>query len=308
MILANNENTKIEESKLLYSVFPVLARVEVDRCSAVKSEFNQAVFNFLFFLSLLLACLTGGASISFASPKAHELLQRKGFVWKTAVTVHLRIHSEPGTLAEARIDELKQWQEKAYARNLQLLNLSTYSSLTDIFIVGSRERMKQLIGVETNGRAFPKTKVVIFVFSETIKAAGSHELMHVMAGNAWKGRPTFWLSEGFACYADDMWHGYRLHDLSKYLLQKKSLASLKELIENFGNYSDMVTYPQSGSFVKYLYEQYGVDKVKTLWKSGSAKALKRMTGKDISTIEQEWHGRLMEADATKVAYELPRNR
>ncbi len=132
--------------------------------------------------------------------------------------------------------------------------------------------------------------------------------MHVMAGNAWKGKPKFWINEGFAVYSDEMWYGFPLHDLNKYLLLEKKLIPLGELIENFRYYSDMVSYPQAGSFVKYLYEQYGVDKIKDLWKSGAAKNFKRVLGKDIAALEKDWHGKLMEADATKIKYNFSLNK
>jgi hypothetical protein len=254
--------------------------------------------------SLILAFLSIAASFCFASPSADELLKRKGFIWKSAATEHFRLHFEPNALAETRIEDLKRWQEKAFASNLQLLNLGDYSFQTDIFIVASRERMKQLIGNETNGVAFPSTKVICFIFNEKINASGSHELMHVMAIRAWGGKPKTWINEGFATYSDDIWYGYKLHDLNKYLLQEKKLIPLEKLIENFRGYADMVTYPQAGSFVKYLYEQYGVEKVKDLWKSGAVKDVKRVLGKDVATLEKEWHSKLMKADASKVKYEL----
>lgn len=260
--------------------------------------------NFLFSISLLLAFLTIAASCCFASPSVDKLLKRKGFVWKSAVTEHLRLHFEPGTLAETRIEDLKRWQEKAYARNLQLLKIGDYAFQTDIFIVASRERMKQLIDEETNGVAYPDTKVVCFIFGKKIDASGSHELMHVMVRNAWNAKSKDWINEGFATYADDIWYGYKLHALNKYLLQEKKLIPLKKLIKDFSDYSDMISYPQAGSFVKYLYEQYGVDKVKELWKNGTVKDLKRVLGKDAATLEKEWHDTLMETDATKIKYDF----
>jgi hypothetical protein len=78
---------------------------------------------------------------------------------------------------------------------------------------------------------------------------------------------------------------------------------LEKLIKNFGDYSDMISYPQAGSFVKYLYEQYGVGKIKELWKNGAAKNFKRVLGKDVAALEKDWHVRLSEADASEIKYE-----
>ncbi len=259
-----------------------------------------------FWLSFWLMCLIITVSVgnSFGAPSAADLLKKKGFVWKTVVTEHLRLHFEPGTLAETRIEDLKRFQEKAFAKNLQLLKVDGYFFRTDIFIVASHEKMKRLIGDQTNGVAFPTTKVACFIFSEKIDASGAHELMHVMAGNSWGLKFKSWINEGFATYADDIWHGYQLHDLNKYLLQEKKLIPLEKLLNDFSSHPDLISYPQTGSFVKYIYEQYGVDKVKELWKGGTVKGLNRALGKDIVVLETEWHRRLMEADATSVKYDL----
>lgn len=200
-----------------------------------------------------------------AVPTSRDLLKRKGFVWTSASTEHLRLYFEPGTFAERQIEYLKTRQEKAYARNLKLLDAGSYPHQTDIFIVDSRERMKALIGDETNGVAYPTTKVACFVYSEKADASGSHELMHVMAGNAWGTKFKPWINEGLAGYADDIWHGHKLHDLSKYFLKEQKLISLEDLVENFRAQPHMLSYPQAASFVKYLYETYGVAKVRELW-------------------------------------------
>ncbi len=245
------------------------------------------------------------ATFSFAaSPTADELLKKQGFIWKTAVTDHLRLHYEPGTVAEAKIEGLKRLQEKAYSRNLQVLGISEYTSQTDIFIVNSRPRMKELIGRETNGYAWANTRGVCFIVSDTIIAAGAHELMHVMSRNTWTGKPATWLAEGLAVYADDAWYRYELHELSKYLLTQKKLVPLEKLLEGFKGSSDMITYPQSGSFVKYLYEEYGVEKVKELWVRGSAEDIRRVLGREVEAVERDWHQRLMGVDASSVKYDF----
>lgn len=266
--------------------------------------FVESLRRSLFRFSLILALLNVAAVSALASPSADKLLKLPGFTWKSVVTQHLRLHFEPSTLAETRIEDLKRWQEKAFVRNLQLLKVADYPFQTDIFIVASRERMKRLIGEETNDIAFPATMVTCFVFNERINASGSHELMHVMAGNAWGRKFKPWLNEGFAAFSDDIWYGYPLHDLNKYLLLRGKLIPLEKLIEDFWDYSDSVSYPQAGSFVKYLYEQYGAERIKDLWKNGTTKDLKRVLGKEVSILEKEWHSRLMEADATRVKYEI----
>lgn len=260
---------------------------------------------FFFSFSVFLFSLTAGAIFCSGAPRAADLLKRRGFAWKTAQTEHLRLHFESGTLAEKRIEELKTWQEIAFGRNLRLLGGQNYPFQTDVFVVESRGRMKDLIDEEINGVAYGDTNVVCFVYGEKINASGSHELMHVMAANIWGKRPRSWINEGLAVYSDDRWWGFGLHDLSKYLWQEKKLIPLEKLIENFSAHPDLITYPQIGSFVKFLYEEYGVAKVKELWSSGKEKDFARVVGKDLKTLENEWHERLKQADSAKVKYDLP---
>jgi hypothetical protein len=260
--------------------------------------------NFLFSLFFVFTLVMISASFCLASPSAEELLKRKGFVWKSAASEHFRFHFEPVAGTENRIENLRRSQEEAYVKNLRLLKINVYPYQTDIFVVASRERMKLLTGDETNGAAYPDTKVVCFILNEKLYGWGSHELMHVMAGNVWGKKFKPWINEGFATYSDDIWYGCKLHDLNKYLWQRKKLIPLEKLIEDFLDYSDMAAYPQAGSFVKYLYEQYGADKVRELWKGAAVKDLKRVLGKDVGTLEKEWHSELMKAEATNVKYEF----
>jgi Peptidase MA superfamily len=261
------------------------------------------VLDFLVPVFCIVAFITVPTGCCAAEPNADSLLKHKGFSWKSVSTEHLRLHFEPGTFAENRIEDLKLFQEKSFARDLDLLQAKAYPFQIDAFVLGSRERMKRLVGRETNGIAFPDTKVVCFILNEKLNASGPHELMHVMAKYVWQGNPKTWLNEGLAVYADDRWYGYRLHNLNKYLLQQGKLIPLEKLIQHFGS-SVMIAYPQAGSFVKYLYEQYGADKVRDLWSSGTARDLKRALGKDIATLETEWHSKLMEANAAGVKYDF----
>ena len=63
----------------------------------------------------------------------------------------------------------------------------------------------------------------------------------------------------------------------------------------------MITYPESGSFVKFLYETYGREKIKMLWKQGH-KYTKQIYGKELYQLEKEWHQMLIEYDISDVKY------
>jgi hypothetical protein len=95
--------------------------------------------------------------------------------------------------------------ERPMPRILELLGEQSYSEKIHIFAVGSRARMKALIGRESNGHAFTDDQTVCCVFSDKIRAGGAHELMHVITWNRWgRMKPDrAWLSEGLAVYAEE---------------------------------------------------------------------------------------------------------
>lgn len=49
----------------------------------------------------------------------------------------------------------------------------------------------------------------------------------------------------------------------------------------------MVTYPEAGSFMKFLYERYGRDAVKALWTQG-AESIPKVFGESLTQLESEW--------------------
>lgn len=144
--------------------------------------------------------------------------------------------------------------------------------------------------------------MVCFVYSDAIKANGAHEIMHIISINLW-GNSESWIKEGLAVFSDDNWHGYNLHRLSKYLMSKKKLIPLKDLMRKFNSYNNLITYPEAGSFVKFIYEEYGGDIVKAIWKKGR-NAIPEIIGEDLKTIEQKWHEILNKYDITDIEYEL----
>ena len=181
-------------------------------------------------------------------------------------------------------------REQARTRVLALLGERDYSARVTVFIVPSRARMKALIDKEVNGQAIPNRNVVLYVINDSIDASGAHELCHVIAKASW-GDADDWINEGLAVYADDRWQQRPLHAVASYLLEQRQLVPLADLLRRFNQYPDLVTYPEAGSFVKFLYETYGLGTVKQIW-SGGAAAIPHITGKSIDALERDWHDRI----------------
>ena len=248
---------------------------------------------YLFILLVCFICVFSGCSlIRLTHPSAEKLLAKPDFSWVSDTTAHFIINYEKQSPAEERIEHIIQDLEASYVHIESLLGESyAYKNNLQVFIVSSRSQMKNLIGYETNGTAFSKTEVLCYIVSATMTLSARHELLHVMAMNQW-GIPDLWINEGLAVYADDQWHGHNLHALASHLNETDEMISIRDLQSNFRKHNDLVTYPLAGSLVKFIYEAYGVESVKSMWQGTS---VQQALGIDVDGLEEEWLNTLPEA-------------
>ena len=96
---------------------------------------------------------------------------------------------------------------------------------------------------------------------------------------------------------------YGLPRVAKWLLDRDRLVPVAGLVKNGWQqkHSNEVTYPQLGSFVKFVYEKYGMDPVKQLWKRG-ARDSQAALGKPLTDVEREWKAELGKVDASRLDY------
>jgi len=250
------------------------------------------------------------AGLSFGTPTAKSLKNKKGFTWISKSSANFNYYFESGTPADRDFDKICAWMEKSRA-NVERLLGGSFGGKTESFIVDSRARMKQLVGEEGNGFAFGSKNsdtsklefVTAMVYGDAIKGIGAHETCHSLAHLLWGKPHGLWMDEGLAVYSDDQWYGHPLHAVAKVLVDKGKLLPVADLLNDnwIKKYPDMVTYPELGSFVKFLYEKYGLDAVKNLWQHG-AKNADSAFGKNIVALETEWRAELAKVDASSIQY------
>lgn len=234
-------------------------------------------------------------------PSPEELLSRKGFSWRKHETADFWIHYEVGSFAEKKLPLLTKLHAVAMPGLLELIGEPAYHRKIHIFAVENPARMKALVGQDGNGQAFPKHHAILCVFSGKTKAGGAHELMHVISNNRWGTTPFFfqdriWLDEGLACYAEDKAYAEHepwrsdMHMRTKHLRASQRLVPLERLTAGFTNWVSLptdISYPQAGSFVRFLYERHGRDKLKTLWQAVRPE-WHEVYGKSLAELEAEW--------------------
>lgn len=262
----------------------------------MRNHFGKTI---LFVIFIILFCTNLLAQKD--EKKVEKYLNNQNFVWKNYDTQNFRIYVEENSFAEENVESLKNKMEEIRTKTLLFMGESFYPKKTFAFLLSSRERMKILTGNEFNGLAFPSLQTVFMVYSPTIKAVGNHEPFHLFAWNLWKSPKLDFISEGMAVYSDDKWHSYPLHPLAKYLKDNGKLISFKILAKDFKKNDDLITYPQSGSFLKFLSEKYGKEKIKEIWRKGE-KNFRKIYSKDLETLEKEWLDFLDKQDASKIKY------
>lgn len=185
-------------------------------------------------------------------------------------------------------DSLVEQCERAIDRNLAILGENEYSDKIQIQFAGSREEMKSFLGFPASGQAEPFQKVVYLKCDKDDQGPIVHELMHMVACNAWgfPAKSSTWLNEGFAIYADNDSCKYTVDQLYAYFSEKKLLIPMDSLTFDFYKRPEMIAYYQSGYIVQYLIEKYGLNKIKDLWQSGF-QDFNRIYGTPYQKVEQD---------------------
>jgi Peptidase MA superfamily len=265
-------------------------------------ERTKSLLIFSTMLIILSGCMLDIFDYSSISPQ--KVFENRNFVWECDSSLHIKYYYAPHSTAAKNIDSIKIKSESYYEHALSLVHEINYPRKISLIFSESRSKMKELTSFESNGLANWKYNAIYYVYGDSLRINGVHEFNHVITTNLWGENDSYhWLSEGFAVYSDNSWGKYDLHLLCKYLLDKNRLLSIHELRNNFNDYSSLITYPQSGSFVKYLYEKYGYDKFKQFWQQGDGK-VQNIYGKSFETLEQEWLVAIKTNDAQGINYKF----
>ncbi|MBZ5586602.1 MAG: hypothetical protein LAQ30_31330 [Acidobacteriia bacterium] len=245
------------------------------------------VFGFLLTAASLAA--PGHPDVS-AVPVLRQYLDHAGFNWKSKQVAHFHIFFEADSEAGRRIRELRRNLEKDRARVLMLIGEKDYEPTIYAFFLKSGEDMQELLGVNVDGRSRPVQHAVFSVVTPE-RLHLTHELCHEIVSNLW-GAAEPWIEEGLATYADE---GDNTYYDSWALLKANDLIPLERLVDP-GWTSSMdspdVTYTELGGFLKFLYDRYGMERVKAAWQGGS-QSIPRVFGKPLDELEREWHASLL---------------
>jgi hypothetical protein len=192
------------------------------------------------------------------------------------------------------------WQERYHAWAIQALQVSVSRRIVYNKYM-SLSHMGQLTGTYgTNAFANREAFAV-----HTLWRTDNHEVIHLF-GSLF-GNPVALWSEGMAV-AFQMnapggdysarWNGTPVHAAARQFRQQGRLVPIADLLEtnSFRRFDSNVTYPQAGSFVRYLLDTYGLETWKRLYGLGgpadTAAAVREhfesIYGLTITAVEADW--------------------
>lgn len=202
------------------------------------------------------------------------------FVSKTVRNIKYTVDS---TMTIPRREEMITDAERYIAECSELMNEPIFSDFLHIILVRDRNDMIEYMGGSIGGITNLKDEYnnensVISVYGDQYSPL-KHEIMHACCLFKWGDSMGLaqWLVEGLAVFANPEVYtcdNLNLEERYAYFMQNNKLLNIKDLYRfpasddsnpQEGIINDKISYCQSGYIVNYLYDNYGVDKLKTLW-------------------------------------------
>ncbi len=241
----------------------------------------------------------------------------------THETANFIIHYRGGGRIGETIDLIGQDHEFRLAQLVRTLGVKPKHKIT-VFYFSSAAEKATLMGARQVHMAKPWRGEFYLNHAPFPHPVLRHELAHVVAGEF--GDPIFSVSaqtllgiplrfnvgliEGLAVAADWPDHFNREltpHQSVKALTQLNMAPRLESLLSTgFLAVSSARSYTTSGSFVRYLLETYGADKVRTLYRSGGD--FDSAFGVPLNELAEQWRIMIANTDLPKDAADVVRER
>ena len=215
------------------------------------------------------------------------------------------IYAYRGYLDEMKVNQISQ------KRDLGCRQLKNYLSIEEIpevrFLFYPDHGTKKSETGHT-GVGWAINKKIVEVYNDSTKFDPIHELVHIIANEI--GNPPAIFNEGLAIYLSEKFgsdaleyfgnRGKEINSVVKKLSEENKLIPIDSLISysEIGGRDFSITYPQAGSFVKFLIERFGLDKFKSLYNMlktdsnitsvNNKTIIKGIYQVSLSELEREW--------------------
>ena len=213
------------------------------------------------------------------------------------ITPHFYIYYSPRQIPEDRIKWIAAEHEFHYVQVSRILRVD-FRGRIDSYIYPSPEVKKKFIGTSTTNIAKPWRRE-IHLSLESFESSFRHELVHVLAGEF--GMPILRISpspgliEGLAVAVD--WNaGDRTpHEFAAALFRFGLVRNISGIFSftGFAAKPSSVSYLLSGSFTRFLIEEYGMRRFAALYQFGQ---FEKIYKKSLGDLIEEWEDFLQYVD------------
>jgi len=194
--------------------------------------------------------------------------------WKSCSTEHIVFHYPPEIEINNYIDEI-HYAEKKFSEALELFDVQLDRKIDFYNALNDAECGKLMNFGPVNGYVLmPQKEESLFGkeiwFMVSSSFVNHHEFIHVITGLLGIPFDNQAITEGLACAFAGGFHTtpeYIINDARNQIIQSfhyplRELLTMDEQTFSINNY---IGYTQSGSFIKYLNNQYGMEKLKELF-------------------------------------------
>ncbi len=181
--------------------------------------------------------------------------------------------------------------EYYYEQVMNELKLSRTEKINS-FIFENSSQKRKLFG-SGNADVAKTWSNQIFLNYDSFEKTLKHELIHILSG--YFGSTIFKISDGFnmalvegiAVAVENNFDGYPVHYGAKLAFQINGDIKISHLLSglNFFTQYSALSYIIAGSFIKYLIDEYGIDKIKQLYGNFD---FEKVFGKNIGELEKDY--------------------
>ena len=205
-------------------------------------------------------------------------------------TAHYIFHYGEGTLAEADIEKIADYQESCFRYICDVLKVKPEFKIL-YYLCDSPEEVGRIYGDDEPCNGFTVMPNTIYaVYNQKVQCIGFHEDAHIISYTV--NRPDCpAVREGLAMYFDRKWWGIHNMDWAGYFIKKNRYLPVNTLLdrETFFDADCSITYPIMGAFTEYLISSYGIQNYMDFYsRQDMAISMKEVYGKTPEELNREF--------------------
>lgn len=232
--------------------------------------------------------------------------------WEMTESQHFYIYLRPSSEASRDLEFISSYLDHMFMRCSEILDVK-YQNRLKCYIYDSMQELQEKQHTKSGGFALPEFETICYFYPKRQGYMSwdgfRHEIVHVLVYWTVGTRKLRFLGEGIAVaiqkYSwpagyDRLW----VHAVSSDLLKNDRLFSISQLASNefFENIHDLQLseqdtihhlYDQCGSLVRYLFDQYSIEKFKIFYSKADEDNYRTIFqytyNRSIDDFEKEWH-------------------